>query len=217
MMRILKHYLPLLVMVIISGYIFYLQKGARDGITLVAQSSGYISLIILMISLVIGPLNEIRNRMYPVSTYFRRDLSISGGVLAVIHSVTGLFVHLRGRPWLYFLNKTDTGWSVKTDHFGLANYTGLLSLLIILILLGTSNDLLLKMLAARAWKNVQRLSYLAFSLILVHCYFYRIGKSNNSLIYSFYLPILLIVLFLQIWGAFKKTERLKTISQDSAL
>lgn len=198
--RLKKHYLPLISLVFIAGLFFFLKKSNRDAITFIAQATGYISITILTISIILGSVNLLLKHKNPISTYFRRDISIVGGFLAIIHSITGLFVHLRGKTWLYFLNKTDHGYSVRLDNFGLANYTGLISALVILLLLVTSNDYLLKKLNPRNWKNIQRLSYIMFILTLIHCYLYRIGKEDLNILYWFYLPLFITVLTFQIIG-----------------
>jgi methionine sulfoxide reductase heme-binding subunit len=198
--RLKKHYLPLISLVSAAGLFFYLKMSNRDTITFIAQATGYISLTILSVSLILGSVNLLLKHKNPVSTYFRRDISIVGGFLAIIHSITGLFVHLRGKTWLYFLRKTDHGYSVRLDNFGLANYTGLISSLVILLLLVISNDYLLKKLNPSNWKNIQRLSYLMFILSLIHCYFYRIGKKDIDILYWYYLPLFITVLTFQIIG-----------------
>jgi len=198
--RLKKHYIPLISLIIIAGLIFYIYRGKRDAITFITQTSGYISLVILAVSLIIGSLNLLLKYKNPISTYLRRDIGISGGILAVVHSITGLFVHLRGKMWLYFLNDEK---HVRIDNFGLANYTGLISALIIILLLITSNDYFLKKLNPQKWKNVQRLSYLMFILIAMHCYFYRIGKDNLNIFFWFYIPLFTTVLILQIFGVYQ--------------
>ena len=198
--RLKKHYLPLISLVFIAGLFFYVNRANRETITFLAQATGYISITILTVSLILGSVNLLLKRKNPVSTYFRRDISIFGGFLAIIHSITGLFVHLRGKTWLYFLNKTINGYSVRLDNFGLANYTGLISSVVILLLLVTSNDYLLNKLNPHNWKNIQRLSYLMFILSLIHCYLYRIGKTDLSILYWFYLPLFITVLTFQIIG-----------------
>jgi len=198
--RLKKHYLPLLSLVLLAVVIFYFERGNRDTVTFITQATGYISLMILTISLIIGSVNLLLKHKNPVSTYLRRDISIIGGALAVIHSITGLFVHLRGKPWLYFFTKTDNGYSIRLDNFRLANYTGLISVLIIILLIIISNDYFLKKLNPVRWKNIQRLSYLMFILTLIHCYFYRIGKENLNLFFWFYIPLFTIVLTFQIIG-----------------
>ncbi len=209
--RLKKHYLPLISLVLIAGIIFYIAWTNRDTITFITQATGYISIIILSTSLIIGPANIILKIKNPISTYLRRDISIIGGILAVIHSITGLFVHLRGNNWQYFLNKTEYGYSIRTDNFGLANYTGLISALIIILLLITSNDYLLKKLNSTNWKNIQRLSYLMFILAIIHCFYYRIVKENLNLIYSFYVPLFIIVLTFQMIGMWRKLTKQKDI------
>lgn len=202
--RFKKHYLPLLFLVSIAGSIFYLNRANRNTITSITQSSGYISILILAVSLLVGPVNLLLKKKNPVSSYFRRDISIVGGTLAILHSITGLFVHLRGKTWLYFLNENENGYSIRHDNFGLANYTGLMSALIIIMLLIMSNDYLLKKLNPSVWKNLQRVSYLMFILIIIHCYFYTIGKDNLNIIYFFYIPMITIVLTFQITGIWLK-------------
>ena len=207
--RLKKHYFPLIYLVFLAILIFYFKWTNRNAITFITQATGYISIIILSISLIIGSVNLLLKHKNPISTYLRRDISIIGGTLAVIHSITGLFVHLRGKTWLYFLNKTDHGYSIRLDNFGLANYTGLISALIIILLIIISNDYLLKKLNPAKWKNIQRLSYLMFILIIIHCYYYRIGKENLNLIFWFYIPLFTIVLTFQIIGVWLKLTRIK--------
>jgi methionine sulfoxide reductase heme-binding subunit len=202
--RLKKHFLPVLSLVLIAGIIFYFGWSKRDRITFITQATGYISIIILTISLIIGTINLLLKRKNPISTYLRRDISIIGGILAVIHSIAGLFVHLRGKNWQYFLNKTEHGYSIRLDNFGLANYSGLISTLIIILLLITSNDYLLKKLNPANWKNIQRFSYLMFILAIIHCFYYRIVKENLNLIYGFYIPLFIIVLTFQMIGVWLK-------------
>jgi methionine sulfoxide reductase heme-binding subunit len=204
--RIIRHYLPLILIVIVFAFLFYQNRGKRDLNGIIAYSTGYISLVILSFSLIMGSLNLMLKVKNPVSSYLRRDISIVGGSLAVLHSVTGLFVHLRGKTWLYFLNDADKGYSIRLDNFGLANYTGLFSALIIILLIITSNDYSLKKLGPDRWKNLQRFSYPMFILILIHCYFYRIGNENHSVYYWFYLPLIVILLAFQTTGFLIKTR-----------
>lgn len=197
--RLLKHYIPLLTIVLIAVLIFFIFRGKRDSITFIAQSTGYISLVIIGISLIIGPINLMLKNKNPISTYLRRDIGITGGLLALIHSVTGLFVHLRGKMWLYFLTESR---HFRHDNFGFGNYTGVLAALFVFLLIITSNDYLLKKMNPRKWKNIQRLSYLMMILVAAHCYFYRIGRENLSIFFWFYIPLFMIILIFQLTGVY---------------
>jgi sulfoxide reductase heme-binding subunit YedZ len=198
--RLRIHYLPLLSIVLIATLSFNHYWPNKDAITVTTDASGYISIFMITFSLLIGPFNLIFKRINPISTYFRRDIGITGGGLAVIHSVTGLFVHLRGSNWKYFLNKTETGYSIRLDDFGLANYTGLISALFIVLLLLTSNDFSFQKLSPFTWKNIQRFAYLAFIFAVIHCIYYKIVQTNLNLIWYLYLPLFFTVFLFQMVG-----------------
>jgi sulfoxide reductase heme-binding subunit YedZ len=77
--------------------------------------------------------------------------------MAIFHqSVIGLNVHLRGRPWLYFV---DQRGKLRGDLFGFSNYTGAIAI---------SNDLSLRRLGTQRWKSLQRWTYAAAALTFIH-------------------------------------------------
>lgn len=196
--RRLKHYLPITSVLIMTGIILHFIWPKKDLITLITDVSGYVAIVLLSISLIIGAFNVLMKRKNAVSSYFRRDIGISGGILAVIHSITGLFVHMRGNMWQYFSVQTDTGFKIRLDDFGIANYTGILSALLIVVLLVTSSDYFISKLQVKKWKNIQRLSYPMFILAIIHVIYYRLN--NSGLLYSFYLPMVASVLVFQVSG-----------------
>ena len=77
-------------------------------------ATAYVSLAFLAISLLIGPWNVLRARANPVSIDLRRDVGIWAGVLAIVHSVMGLFIHKMGGPWRYFFFGPDEPHRVLT-------------------------------------------------------------------------------------------------------
>ena len=196
--RFLNHYLPLISVTILLGFILHNVWPKKDFITLITDVSGYIAIVILSISLIIGAINILLKRKNPLSSYLRRDFGISGGIIAVSHSITGLFVHMRGNMWQYFSVQTAFGYKIRLDGFGIANYTGLLSALLVVALIVTSNDYFIVKLRATKWKNIQRLSYLMFILAIIHVIYYRL--KNPGLLYSFYLPMVAVVLAFQSYG-----------------
>jgi sulfoxide reductase heme-binding subunit YedZ len=205
--RGLKHYLPLLLLTVLTVFGFYFRNPKWDLITLIADSSGYIAIVLIAGSLIIGSVNILFKRIYPTSTYFRRDIGITAGVITLIHSFSGLFVHLRGNMWKYFFERNDQGYFIPFDDFRLANYTGLLSTLLIVAVLVTSNDYSLMKLKVNRWKNIQRLSYVMFLFAIVHVIYYRIN--NTELLYIFYLPLVMTVVIFQGIGVWKRTIGVK--------
>ncbi|WP_026838493.1 ferric reductase-like transmembrane domain-containing protein [Gillisia sp. JM1] len=140
-------------------------------IPFIIYTSGYLSIFLLAVSLLIGPLNLILRRKNPISTYIRRDIGIFGGVLGIIHSVVGLFMRFTGKPWLYFVKEVGDDFIIRYGNFGLANYIGLFGALILILLLIISNDYFLGKLKAVKWENLQRFTYLMFLLVIAHSIF----------------------------------------------
>jgi sulfoxide reductase heme-binding subunit YedZ len=195
------------VLTAIATFILSLVWKDRDAIKFIADVTGYISLFLLLLSLVLGSINLILKRKNPVSTYLRRDIGIFAGLLALIHSVTGLFVHLRGKMWQYFLVEIDHRYSINLKNFGIANYTGVIAALLICLLIIISNNYSLRKLKAIKWKNLQRLSYLMFVLVLLHAILYSIVLDHISFVFYLYIPIVLVILIFQVIGIKLKLQR----------
>ncbi|MCL4483218.1 MAG: ferric reductase-like transmembrane domain-containing protein [Bacteroidetes bacterium] len=202
--RLKKHYLPSFLLILLFGLFLHFLWPGRDLITIVTDVTGYVAILAFTISLLIGPVNLLQKRNNPVSNHLRRDIGITGGFLAIVHSITGLFVHLRGSNWKYFLNKTDLGYTIRLDNFGLANYLGLLSALLILLVLVTSNDYSLRKMGQITWKNIQRLTYFLFVLAILHSVYYRVVTKNHFLIFYLYIPLFVLALLFQNMGIWLK-------------
>lgn len=205
--RLKVHYLPMTVISIISSYIFYELWDNMTAIPFITYATGYIGFTLLGVSLLLGPINLMLKRKNPVSTYLRRDIGIFGGILALVHSVVGLFMHFTGRPWLYFVEEVAQGYALRFGVFGIANHTGLLGALIIILLLAISNNYSLRKLKAIKWKNLQRFTYLMFVLVILHSILYRINAKNEDLIIYLYLPVFMVVLIFQIIGIVLKRQK----------
>src|SRR5260370_1392771 len=88
-----------------------------------SMATAYAGLILLAVSLWIGPWNVLRRRPNPVSFDLRRDIGIWTGILAILHTAIGLTVHLRGRMWMYFF-KSLHPLKLQNTQFGFANLGG---------------------------------------------------------------------------------------------
>ena len=140
-----------------------------------SMATGYVSIVLLAITLLIGPLNIYAKRLNPVSSDLRRDAGIWCAMIGLAHVVIGIQVHM-GNIWLYFFKSVDgeEAFSLRADLFGAANYTGLVGALLVAILLLLSNDISLKMLGSRRWKTIQRWNYFLFGAVLVHGIMYEV-------------------------------------------
>lgn len=158
-----------------------------------SMGTGYVSIILLAATLLIGPINVWTKKVNPVSTDLRRDVGIWCGVTGLVHVVVGIQVHM-GNIWLYFFKAVEGEHSYKfrDDLFGFSNYTGLVAGLILVILLLLSNDFSLRWLKARRWKNIQRWNYVLFGMVLLHGIMYQIIEKRALVIISLFSLIMLL-------------------------
>ena len=136
---------------------------------------GYLSLILIGVTLVIGPLQLLRQKRNPVNINLRRDVGIWAGVTGGLHVVLGFQVHMNGDIVQYFFERTaHHGLKPLSNLFGLSNYTGAVATAALILLLFLSNDLSLKWLRGPLWKWFQRLNYVLIVLALVHTVGYQV-------------------------------------------
>jgi sulfoxide reductase heme-binding subunit YedZ len=180
--RLWRHHLPLLLISFASVAALYATRETKDVITRASFATAYPALALLATTLLLGPWNLIRKRTNPISADLRRDIGIWGAILGIVHTAVGQFVHLRGRPWLYYIYGPQEHHSgIRHDLFGLANYTGAFSTLILIALFATSNDWSLRKLHTRQWKQLQRWNYAVFGLAGIHTFAYQLGVEKQKL------------------------------------
>jgi sulfoxide reductase heme-binding subunit YedZ len=181
--RLSRHHLPIGLATLASGYVLYVTRSFPDVLTRLSFSSAYPALVLLSATLLIGPLKVLAGDRLAVSIDFRRDIGIWAGIVGLFHVVVGQCVHLRGRPWLYYIYEN---WRqkhllpIRHDLFGLANYTGIFAAFVLLTLLVTSNDAALRKLSTPGWKQLQRWNYACFGLTAIHTLTYQTGIENQS-------------------------------------
>ena len=142
------------------------------------MGTAYAGLAFIGGSLWLGPWNVLRRRTNPVSFDLRRDMGIWAGGLALVHTGVGLTVHLRGRMWMYFVKGLHP-LRIQNNEFGMANYAGLAAAMVFLMLLVISNDLSLRSLGTKSWKSLQRWSYGAAGLTILHGILFQLVEKRH--------------------------------------
>jgi sulfoxide reductase heme-binding subunit YedZ len=202
--RLLHHHLPIGLATSATGLVLYQARSFPDIIERLSFASAYPALILISATLVIGPSKLIRRKRLPVSIDLRRDLGIWAGMTGVFHAGVGQFVHLRGQPWLYYVYENwrkEHFIPVRYDTFGLANYSGLLAALILLLLLATSNDVSLRKFKTAGWKKLQRWNYVCFPLTTIHTFLYQVGIERQTLPFVIIaIAVVIVTLLIQYQG-----------------
>ncbi|HVW75313.1 MAG TPA: hypothetical protein VHC39_16865 [Rhizomicrobium sp.] len=173
--RLLRHHLPLGAATLLCGFALYATRPYPDVITRLSFASAWPALVLLAVTLVIGPWRKLTGRDTPTSQDLRRDIGIWAGITGLFHTGIGQCVHLRGRPWLYYIYEHWKVMPLRYDVFGFSNYAGLTAALILMVLLATSNDASLRALGMARWKAWQRWNYGCFALAALHSFGYLVG------------------------------------------
>jgi sulfoxide reductase heme-binding subunit YedZ len=168
--RLLLHHLPLAAT---SGGLLALliAVSPSHGAGFLRQSTsatGDVALVLLGLTLVIGPANLVLGRRNPVSSYLRRDVGAWTAIVSVVHVVLAFGVDGQGRILDFFIRDGRP----LIDSFGLGNWTGLAALVIVAGLLALSTNAAVRELKGRTWKDLQRLNYTLFALVVLHAVFY---------------------------------------------
>ena len=172
--RLRRHHLPLLLISLAAVAALYFTRPYPDVISRASFATAYPALALLAATVLVGPWNVLRRKANPVSSDLRRDIGIWAGLLGIAHAAVGQFVHLRGRPWLYYVyGPGEHHHGMRHDLFGLANYTGALGVLLIAALFATSNDWSLRRFGAQKWKELQQWNYAVFALVAVHSFAFQ--------------------------------------------
>ena len=174
-----------------------------------SMGSAYAAMLFLAATLWLGPWNLLRKRANPVSFNLRRDFGIWSAILALLHTAVGLTVHLRGRMWMYFFKHLHP-LAIQNNKFGAANFTGLASALLFLLLLAISNDLSLRRLGTARWKSLQRWTYAAALLAVAHGILFQLVEKRHLPWVLIFAAITAIATGIQLLGLRRSISRRST-------
>jgi sulfoxide reductase heme-binding subunit YedZ len=180
--RLLLHHLPLAIgsaAVLLVLVALAPGHGRSFAISRLASPTGDVALVLLAITLLIGPANLLLRRRNPVNSYLRRDVGAWTAVWSAVHVIIGFQGH--GGGTFGFVDYFVAAGRPLTNSFGWGNWTGLAATVIVVLLLVVSNDRCLRELKARRWKDLQRLNYTLFALVVLHAVFYgALGRMTSS-------------------------------------
>lgn len=200
--HLLIPFISLITAGVIYGILLYFYPEDQRRIFRFSLSSAYIAILLLTATLSLGAWNLIRQQVNPVSSDLRRDIGIWCGVFTIIHVLFGLNVHLQSWTQYFF----DNSGHLLRDAFGIANYSGVLATLILLLLLLTSNDFSLRSLGRNRWKFLQRWNYLFIFITAFHGFVYQFVEKRLLLFGLILGFICFSIIGIQIVGFYKKTR-----------
>lgn len=90
--RLVRHHLPLGLGSGVLVALLYSFQSLADAGTRISIATAYVGLLWLCVTLILGPINILRGRPNPVSTYLRRDIGLWAAIVSTIHATLGLRV-----------------------------------------------------------------------------------------------------------------------------
>lgn len=199
--RKVRHFY-LFILACLFVYVFHQFMQHEQVVQSISISTAYTSLLFFAATLSIGPVYIFLYKRNPVSIYLRRDLGIWSAIIALIHTLAGLQVHLQGKFLHYFIYPPENAHNipVRYDPFGLTNHLGVVCILILVILLFLSNNRSLQKMGKDKWKKWQRSTYFLVAAIPIHGLIYQFLEKRIGLYTVSMLAIVLIILGAQIFG-----------------
>ncbi len=164
---------------------------------------GYLCVFFLSVTLVIGPLNLLRQRLNPVNVNLRRDTGIWAGMTGCLHVVFALVERNRGSILSFFFRYNGRPLLNLT---GASNWVGLGATVLLIALLLTSNHLSLRKLKGKRWKKLQRFNYVLVVLAFLHTFGYQMLGRERIFIDVTALAVAL-VLVIQLAGVWVYQQR----------
>jgi len=187
------------------------------------KAFGAASFFLLWFAVFIGPAAVVcapLNRLLS----FRREAGVWFFLIALVHGYLVLDGWVRWGVWEFFgyeyIPQLDMYLRVESG-FGLANFTGLIALILAMVLAATSFDRAVNFLGVSSWKWLHIFSYVVFYLTVIHVVYFAFIHFTPSLqrvvmemptnypenpLRYYYLVAMLSVVLMQVW-AFVKTVR----------
>lgn len=150
----------------------FTEPGSRAFVSQLTVATGYVATVFLALTLLIGPANLLLRKRNPVSSYLRRDVGTWTAIFSVVHVILAFQMEFSGQISDFFNYFVAGDGTLLTNSFGWGNWTGLAATVIVIALLVTSTDRSMRELKAKPWKNLQRLNYALFALVIAHAFFY---------------------------------------------
>ncbi|NOU61397.1 Rieske 2Fe-2S domain-containing protein [Marinifilum caeruleilacunae] len=219
-----KAYDLLIVLLIISYLLAFVGVSAiihpnLDPVNLLIRAFGSLSLLLLHLVLIIGPLCRLSARFLPM-LYNRRHLGVSTFLIAAFHGILSLIqFHAYGDS-----NMLISLFTANTQYTSLAQFPfqvlGFFALIILFFMAATSHDFWLKNLGQNFWKRLHMLIYLVYILVIMHVMLGVIQLESSPLLVIFLCIGFSLVIGLHLlagWKEVKLDRQLQELKDDGYL
>ena len=165
--------------------------------------SAYVCCGFFAIALLIGPAQAIRTGKPSTNNYLRRDIGVWAALTGLMHLVTATGLSMTTSYMDAYVNVGDRVPSdgIRAQLFTWGSILGFIVGVVFLMLLALSSNLAMRLLGIRVWKNLQRMSYLAFSLSVAHGLAFQVLESRERILIAVVIGAATVILAAQLAGA----------------
>ena len=183
MNRRLKNHAALAVFIVVSLGIAVASGPAAETADRLSIVSAYVCLFLLGIALLIGPFHAVRHGGPLVNSYIRRDTGIWAALTGLMHfylaNVLAMNYEYLG---IYVENAlTPPSAEIRSVLYSWGTILGYVIAVLFIVLLGLSNDRMVRVVGLKWWKRVQRVSYLGFIFTCAHAFLFQALESRQAL------------------------------------
>jgi nitrite reductase/ring-hydroxylating ferredoxin subunit/DMSO/TMAO reductase YedYZ heme-binding membrane subunit len=176
--------------------------------TIIIRAFGLLSIFLLHVILLIGPLTRINTRLYPL-LYNRRHLGVSMFICASVHAVYSLNWFHGGGDVSIFTSLFTSNLHYDSLRFFPFQVLGFFAYLILMVMAFTSHDFWLAALSPRVWKVLHMLVYVAYGLVLFHVFLGIIQFETDPFLFLFLFAGFLTVAITHIYTGWLSNKQLK--------
>ena len=172
----------------------------ESGLDHLSLATAYICLLLMAVALSLGPLQARRTGRSVANMYLRRDMGIWAGMAGLTHLIVATELSMTQAYMSVYVDALDArlSESLRADLFAWGSIIGFAVGILLILLLGLSNDRILRRLGVTRWKRLQRLAYLAFALTVAHGWVFQALEARSTLLIGVVLGVAIGVLLLQV-------------------
>jgi sulfoxide reductase heme-binding subunit YedZ len=168
----------------------------------VSLATAYICLILMAVALCLGPLRALRSAPLVLNIYLRRDIGIWSGLTGLVHLFVATELSMNPRYMQAYVNLSTSGLSgsMRESLFSWGSIVGFLVGIFVLLLLVLSNNIIMRFFGSMWWKRLQRFTYPAFVLTVLHGFAFQALEARNILLIVIVFAVFICVVILQFLG-----------------
>lgn len=198
--RTVRHIVLASLVLVVGGLV--VQFGPGDLVDNLSIATAWLCLVAMAGALSLGPLRARRAGAPTLNLQLRRDLGIWSGLTGLGHLVLATIQSMSQRYMTRYVEVDLAGLdaNVRAMLFAWGSIIGFLIGLVLLLLLGLSNNRVMHRLGPKRWKRLQRLVYPVFALTLIHGLAYQLLELRSAYLIAVLVAIAGAIVILQILG-----------------